>query len=86
MANSPQARKRARQNTKTREHRASQRSTIRTAIKKLQKLIAEKNTAAAKSAYQVATALIDRATRKGIHHANRAARLKHRLNEKLRGA
>jgi small subunit ribosomal protein S20 len=62
----------------------SQRSALRTAIKKLLKTIADKDVDGAKSAYQEATARIDRAASKGLHHANRAARLKKRLNIRLR--
>ncbi|MBX2870284.1 MAG: 30S ribosomal protein S20 [Acidiferrobacterales bacterium] len=84
MANSPQAKKRARQNDKRRIHNMSQRSALRTAIKKLLKLIKDNNAEEAKAAYQVASARIDRAASKGLHHANRAARLKKRLNNRLR--
>ncbi len=84
MANTPQAKKRARQNDKRRIHNMSQRSALRTAIKKLLKLISDKNKDEAKAAYQSAVSHIDRASSKGLHHANRAARLKQRLNNRLR--
>lgn len=84
MANTPQAKKRARQNDKRRIHNMSQRSALRTAIKKLLKLISDKNADEAKAAYQSAVSHIDRASSKGLHHANRAARLKQRLNNRLR--
>ncbi|MGI9316461.1 MAG: 30S ribosomal protein S20 [bacterium] len=84
MANTPQARKRARQNTRRRIHNMSQRSALRTSIKKLLKLIGENNVDEAKSAYRDAASLIDRTASKGLHHSNRAARLKKRLNNRLR--
>lgn len=84
MANSPQAKKRARQNTRRRIHNMSQRSALRTAIKKLLKMISDKDVDGAKGAYEDATARIDRAASKGLHHSNRAARLKKRLNNRLR--
>jgi len=84
LANTPQAKKRARQNDKRRIHNMSQRSALRTAIKKLLKLISDKNADEAKAAYQSAVSHIDRASSKGLHHANRAARLKQRLNNRLR--
>ena len=84
MANSPQARKRARQNVKRRNHNMSQRSALRTSIKKLLKLIDANNVEGARAAYGETTSHIDRAASKGLHHANRAARLKRRLNNRLR--
>lgn len=86
MANSPQARKRARQNVKRRRHNMSQRSTLRSSIKKLLKLIAGKDHAALPEAYRMATSQIDRAVTKGLHHKNRAARLKSRLDNKVKTA
>lgn len=84
MANSPQARKRARQQTVRRLHNMSQRSALRSSIKKLLKLIQAKDPEAARAAYVRAVSHIDRAVSKGLHHRNRAARLKSRLNSRLR--
>jgi small subunit ribosomal protein S20 len=84
LANTPQSKKRARQNTKRREHNVSQRSSLRSSIKKLLKLITENDKDAASVAYRDATSKIDSATSKGLHHKNRAARLKSRLNSRLR--
>jgi len=84
LANTPQARKRARQNTKRRTHNMSQRSSLRTSIKKLLKLIEDNNVDEAKNAYRDTASRIDRTVSKGLHHANRAARLKKRLNNRLR--
>ena len=84
MANSPQARKRARQSLNRRARNMSQRSSLRTSIKKLLKLIEEKDLEGAKSAYSETVSSIDKATSKGLHHANRAARLKQRLNNRVR--
>ncbi|WP_424948317.1 30S ribosomal protein S20 [Candidatus Spongiihabitans sp.] len=84
MANTPQARKRARQNAKRRMHNMSIRSALRSSIKKLLKLIAEKNQEQANAAYRNAVSNIDRAAAKGLHHKTRAARLKSRLNHRLK--
>ncbi|MDD9857590.1 MAG: 30S ribosomal protein S20 [Gammaproteobacteria bacterium] len=94
MANSPQARKRARQNISRRQRNMSQRSSLRTAIKKFLKLVNEPKKSdksdksdsreAAADAYREAASHIDRAVSKGLHHKNRAARLKKRLNNRLR--
>ena len=76
MANSAQARKRARQNLRQRSLNATQRSAMRTSVKKFLKTLGGSDVEAARSAYQNATSLIDRAAAKHLHHRNRAARLK----------
>ena len=85
MANSPQAKKRARQAEKRREHNASRRSMMRTYVKKVIKAIASGDKAAAEQAYQVAVPVIDRTARKGLIHPNKAARHKSRLSQHIRG-
>ena len=84
MANSPQARKRARQNTVKRVRNHAQASSMRTVIKKFVKAINAKDSEAAKSAYQQAASEIDKAAKKNLHTKNRAARLKSRLNNRLK--
>ncbi len=84
MANSPQAKKRARQNDKRRAQKMSQRSALRSSIKKLLKLISSNDKEAATTAYREAVSKIDSAASKGLHPRNRAARLKSRLNNRLR--
>jgi small subunit ribosomal protein S20 len=84
VANSPQARKRAKQNTVRRLRNHSQKSTVRTAIKKLDAAIEAGDQAVAKEAYQASVSMIDKATIKGLHHKNRAARLKSRLNKRVK--
>ena len=84
MANSPQARKRARQNLPRRLRNASQQSTLRTSIKSFLKSLEQNDVEAARAAYRETTSSIDRAVHKGLHHKNRAARLKSRLNNRLR--
>ncbi len=84
MANTPQSRKRARQNTKRRNHNASLRSMVRTYIKKVVAAISAKDVEAAKAAYAEAVPVIDRIADKGIIHKNKAARHKSRLNEQIK--
>ena len=79
MANSPQARKRARQAEKRRRHNASQRSMVRTYIKRVNAAIEAKDHAAASEALTSAIPVIDRMVHKGIMHKNKAARHKSRL-------
>lgn len=80
MANSAQAKKRARQNLKQRQHNASLRSMVRTYIKKVVNAIAKGEHAPAAEAYKIAVPVIDRMADKGIIHKNKAARHKSRLN------
>lgn len=80
MANSAQARKRARQAEKHRARNASMRSELRTSIKKVRQAIADADKEGAQAAYAGASPLIDRMARKGIIHKNTAARHKSRLN------
>ena len=85
MANSPQARKRARQSAKRELNNASQRSAARTAIKKVLKAIPS-DLAAAKEAFIKATKILDTIARRNIIPKNKAARIKSRLNKKLKAA
>jgi small subunit ribosomal protein S20 len=84
MANSAQARKRARQNEKQRQHNASLRSTLRTAVKKIQKAVLAGDKAAAKTAYQASVSVIDGIADKKIIHKNKASRHKSRLSAAIK--
>jgi small subunit ribosomal protein S20 len=84
MANSAQAKKRARQNTKRRIHNASLRSMVRTYIKNVYAAIEAKDGEAAKAAYEAAAPVIDRMADKGIIHKNKAARHKSRMNAQVK--
>lgn len=84
MANSAQARKRARQNNTRRQHAASQRSMIRTFMKKIDAAIAAADYDAATEAYNKAVPVIDRMADKGVIHKNKAARRKSRYNKAIK--
>ena len=84
MANTAQAKKRARQNEKARKHNASLRSMGRTYLKKVVNAIASGNLEAAKAAYEAAIPVNDRIADKGLIHKNKAARHKSRLNSKIK--
>ncbi len=79
MANTAQARKRARQAVKLNAHNSSQRSALRTAIKAVRKAIDAGDKAAAAQAFQSQVSIIDRIADKKIIHKNKAARHKSRL-------
>ena len=83
MANSPQARKRARQSVKRNLHNRGYRSSIRTSIKALLKAISAEDKDAAVLAQKRATSIIDKGCGKGLMHKNNAARLKSRLNKRV---
>ena len=85
MANTASARKRARQSEKQRQHNASLRSELRTAVKNVRKAIEEGDKAAAQSVLQRATGTIDRIADKNIIHKNKAARHKSRLSAAIKG-
>ena len=84
MANSAQARKRARQGEKRRVRNASQRSMARTYIKRVNAAIEAKNVEEANNAFVEAVPVIDKMITKGILHKNQAARYKSRLNKKIK--
>jgi len=84
VANTAQAKKRARQNEKARKHNASMRSMGRTYLKKVVSAIESGNVETAQSAYAAAVKVIDRIADKGLIHKNKAARHKSRLNAKLK--
>ena len=84
MANSPQARKRARQNDKRRVHNASLSSLVRTKIKQVLAAAATGNADDARAAYDSAVPVIDRMANRGIIKKNKAARHKSRLNARVK--
>jgi small subunit ribosomal protein S20 len=84
MANSKQARKRARQSTMRNAHNAAQRSRLRTAIKSVRKAIAAGDKTAAQDIFKSATSVIDSIADKKVVHKNAAARHKSRLAAALR--
>ena len=84
MANSAQARKRARQGEKRRQHNASLRSMLRTAIKKVRKAVDAGDKGAAQGVLQASQAIIDRVADKKIVHKNTASRSKSRLAQAVK--
>ena len=85
MANSPQARKRARQAVSRRVRNAGHRSTVRTYIKRVVAAIETNDREAALTAFRCAEPVIDQMASKGILHKNKAARHKSRLAARIRG-
>jgi len=79
MANTAQARKRARQAIARNKHNASMRSMMRTAMKRVRQAISAGDKAAAEASFRNASSIIDRVADKNIIHKNKAARHKSRL-------
>ncbi|WP_323751909.1 30S ribosomal protein S20 [Marinobacter sp.] len=84
MANSPQAKKRARQNEKNRKHNASLRSMARTYMKKVDAKIKAGNYEEAQAAMKQAQPILDSMVNKGIFAKNKVARHKSRVNAKIK--
>lgn len=84
MANTAQARKRARQSVKVNAHNSALRSTLRTAIKKVLKAVEGGDKAVAMATYQENVSVIDRIADKKIIHKNKAARHKSRLTAAIK--
>jgi small subunit ribosomal protein S20 len=85
MANSAQARKRARQSVQQRAHNMSLRSKLRTAIKGVRKAVATGDKAAAQAVFKESQCIIDSIADKRIIHKNAAARHKSRLSAAIKG-
>ena len=84
MANSAQAKKRARQNAVLRLHNMAQRSAYRTAVKKVRKAIEAGDKTAAQDALQSNMSVMDSLADKNIVHKNKASRQKSRLSAAIK--
>lgn len=84
MANTPSAKKRARQAVKRRAQNMSVRSMVRTAIKNVIKAIEAGEKAVAEQAYQTAVPILDRIAARGTIAKNKAARHKSRLSARIK--
>lgn len=79
MANTAQAKKRAKQSEKNRLHNTSLRSRLRTSLKKVLKAIEGGDKTQAENAYKEAVPHLDGMVNKNLIHKNKAARHKSRL-------
>ena len=85
MANSKSAEKRARQNKSRYELKHAQRSVVRTAMKNVNKAVETKD-AKIGDIFKSAQSVVDNMANKGVIHKNKAARIKSRLNKKVKSA
>ena len=81
MANHKSAEKRVRQNVKRNAINRSNRSKVRTQIKKLRTAIGQSDKAGSTELLNPTVSLIDKMVNKGIIHRNTAARYKSRLTK-----
>jgi small subunit ribosomal protein S20 len=84
MANSAGSKKRARQAEKRRQHNASFRSMARTYMKKVAASIEAGDKAAATEIFKAAQPVLDASVNKGVFTKNKIARVKSRLNAKIK--
>ena len=84
MANTKQAAKRAKKSVTQRAANVSLRTTLRTAIKKVQKSITAADHTVARAALKAEQATIDAMAGKRIIHKNKAARHKSRLAAQIK--
>ncbi|AWV06899.1 30S ribosomal protein S20 [Marilutibacter maris] len=84
MANIKSAKKRAKQTVVRNARNASQRSMLRTYVKKVLKALGENDAAGAETAFKAAQPILDRYSSRGLIHKNKAARHKSRLNARIK--
>ena len=84
MANTPQSKKRARQNLARFEVNKARRSRIRTHLRAVEEAIASGNADAAKAALTAAEPELMRGVTKGVLHKNTAARKMSRLSGRVK--
>lgn len=84
MANTAQARKRARQNAARRLDNMALRSAYRTAVKKVRKAILAGDKTVAQTQLQASMSVMDSIADKKIVHKNKAARHKSRLSAAIK--
>jgi small subunit ribosomal protein S20 len=86
MANTKSAEKRMRQSEQRRERNRAARTRMRTEVKKIRTALAAGDAAKAEELLPAAISTIDRSAKKGVVHANAAARTKSRLVKAVRAA
>ena len=84
MANTPQSKKRARQNERRLQVNNARRSRIRTYLRKVEEAIASGDKDAATSALRAAQPELMRGVTKGIFHKNTVARKMSRLSGRVK--
>ncbi|MCB1399630.1 MAG: 30S ribosomal protein S20 [Rhodobacteraceae bacterium] len=84
MANTPQSKKRARQNERRNDVNKARRSRIRTFIRKVEEAIASGNAESAQAALRAAQPELARGVTKGVLHKNTVSRKISRLASRVK--
>ncbi len=84
MANTPQSKKRARQNERRNDVNTARRSRIRTFLRKVEEAIASGDKSAAADALRIAQPELSRGVTKGVLHKNTVARKLSRLSARVK--
>ncbi|MDN5781443.1 MAG: 30S ribosomal protein S20 [Luteimonas sp.] len=84
MANIKSSKKRAKQAVVRNLRNNSQRSMLRTAVKKVLKALEANDATGAQEAFKVAQPILDRFSARGLIHKNKAARHKSRLTARIK--
>ena len=84
MANTPQSKKRARQNERRYAVNKARRSRIRTYLRKVEEAIASGDKDAASAALRAAQPELMRGVTKGVYHQNTASRKMSRLSARVK--
>ncbi len=84
MANTPQSKKRARQNQRRNAVNTARRSRIRTYLRKVEEAIASGDKDAAQEALRVVQPELMRGVTKGVFHKNTASRKMSRLSARVK--
>ena len=84
MANIKSAKKRAKQTLVRNARNTSQRSMLRTAVKRVLKAIEANDQPGAEAAFKSAVPILDRYSARGLIHKNKAARHKSRINARIK--
>jgi len=84
MANTPQSKKRVRQNARRKAMNTTRRSRIRTFLRKVEEAIAAGDAQVAREALRTAQPELMRGVTKGVLHKNTAARKMSRLSARVK--
>ncbi len=84
MPTTTSAKKRLRQNKVRRLRNRAVRSTLRTQVKRVLSAVDSQDTAASESEFHTTAVKLDRAAARGIIHPNKAARVKSRLQKRIK--
>ena len=86
MPNTKSAKKRLRQSLERRTRNRAVKSAVKTQIRKATDIVQAGNAEQTQTEFRLAVKKLDQAASKGVLHRNTAARLKSRLNARLKAA